>query len=91
MNVMKKVGTHSSTLMKMDKCISMTNNQRAYLLMHTSAKLDYYTPRYQRGENRESEEQFLYYTNMMKFLITKMDTSKTIVRQNGTGIVFPSL
>ena len=67
----------------------MTNKQREYLLVFTSKKLDYWTPRKDRC--KEGQDQFEYYTNMMKFLVTKLDTCKSNIRPNGTGLVFPSL
>ena len=69
----------------------MTNAQRAALMMHTSAQLDYWTPKMSRGEGLEAEDQFLHYTKLMKFLVTEMDNDKTTVIQQGPNVVFPSL
>ena len=63
--------------------------KRAQMLMWCSAQLDYWVHRKDRC--REGEEQYEYYTNMMKFIVTRMDTDPMRDRPNGPNIVFPCL
>lgn len=69
----------------------MTKEQRAYILMHTSRKLDYWTPRMEMGYGMEADDQHEYYTKFMKFLVTKMDTERAPVRNDGANLVFPCI
>ena len=64
--------------------------QNTFQLVQAEAQLDYWTPRYERGESLEAEEQHLYWTKMMRYLITSVDKNQRPVFQNGTNLVFPS-
>ena len=58
-------------------------------MIHTSRMLTYWTPR--KDSCREAEEQHEYYTNLMKFLVTKLDTERHWPKPQGPSLVFPSL
>ena len=66
-----------------------SSEKRASLLMWVSRQLDYWTPYKDRCS--EAEEQHIYYTNMMKFLVTKYEQEPMREKPQGTSLVFPSL